>query len=194
MSYILDALKKSQSNPGGSTLNIDPIATKQDVPAVWIWSLGLVLAINIFAIGWFLTQPTTEAVTTKTDPPPTQTQPTVVRTAAPALLQTGVVASATRVEAKQTEVVSTPRIVEMKSTDLKSAEQQRFKALKFTSHIYTDDPTLCAVVIDGQRLKNGDRFDGMIVYEITELGVVFAEQIGRDGSQMTRHIEVRPFE
>ena len=162
--------------------------------------LGLVLAINIFGIGWFLTQPAPQAVNTKIDTPPTQAQPTVVRTPVPvpapvpAQLQTNVVTFTTPVETETTQVVSAPRLVETKLANLKPAEQQRFKALNFTSHIYTDDPTLCAVVIDGQRLKNGDRFDDMVVYGITELGVVFAQQIGRAGSQITRHVEVRPFE
>lgn len=195
MSYILDALKKSQSNPGGNTLNIDPISSKKSISVVWIWLLGLVLAINLFGVAWFLNQPDPKAsvaTPTTNQTPPTRSQPVVVETASTTPLPMDVVATA--VEPRPSTVVSAPRVLEMELDDLEPAEQQRFTALKFTSHIYTDDPTLCAVVIDGQRLKNGDRFGEMTIYEITELGVIFAEQTTRRGSQITRRIEVRPFE
>ena len=74
-------------------------------------------------------------------------------------------------------------------SELPSADQGRFLALNITSHIYTDDPSLCAVVIDGQRLGNGDRFAGLKVFKITPTGVIFEEQGDRP-----RRVEVNPFD
>ncbi|MGK0224279.1 MAG: hypothetical protein ACI9ON_003529, partial [Limisphaerales bacterium] len=134
MSYILDALKKSQSNPGGNTLNIDPISSKKSISVVWIWLLGLVLAINLFGVAWFLNQPDPKAsvaTPTTNQTPPTRSQPVVVETASTTPLPMDVVATA--VEPRPSTVVSAPRVLEMELDDLEPAEQQRFTALKFTS-------------------------------------------------------------
>ena len=74
--------------------------------------------------------------------------------------------------------------------DLPVAEQTLYNGFSYTSHIYTDDPDLCAVVIDGQRLQTGDAFKGLQIVAITESGVIFQEN--RRG--VVRNVEVTPFE
>ena len=69
---------------------------------------------------------------------------------------------------------------------LPAAEQSLYRGFNYSTHIYTDDPDLCAIVIDGQRLANGDAFKGLKLIAITEDGVVFEEN--RRGS--VREVEV----
>jgi len=49
----------------------------------------------------------------------------------------------------------------------------RFPPLDFSTHIYADEADLRAVVVNGVRLEEGDRFEGLRVHEITEEGAVF---------------------
>ena len=73
---------------------------------------------------------------------------------------------------------------------LPAGEQIIYREFNYSSHIYTDDPSLCAIVIDGQRLKAGDAFKGLKIHAITEAGVIFDET--RRG--VSRLIEVSIFE
>ncbi|MEM7096970.1 MAG: general secretion pathway protein GspB [Pseudomonadota bacterium] len=82
---------------------------------------------------------------------------------------------------------STPADIERVSvTTLPDTEQVVYNSFEFTSHIYTDDPADCAIVVDGFRLGVGDGFKGLKVVEITSDGVVFAET--RRGVE--RHVEI----
>jgi hypothetical protein len=46
--------------------------------------------------------------------------------------------------------------------------------LEFSTHIYADEADLRAIVVNGVRLKEGDRLDNVRLQEITEEGAVFA--------------------
>ncbi len=81
-----------------------------------------------------------------------------------------------------------PRLVQLR--ELSAAEQTVYNGFTFTSHIFTDDPSECAIVIDGQRLVAGDAFKGLKIVRITEAGVVFSEN--RRGK--VRHVEVSVIE
>jgi polyhydroxyalkanoate synthesis regulator protein len=70
--------------------------------------------------------------------------------------------------------------------DLPRAEQSLYNGFTYSTHIYTDDPDLCAIVVDGQRLQVGDAFKGLKVTAITEQGVIFEEN--RRG--VVREVEV----
>ncbi len=59
--------------------------------------------------------------------------------------------------------------------DLPAQEQILYNGFNYSTHIYTDDPELCAVVIDGERLTAGDSFKGLKLIAITETGVIFEE-------------------
>ena len=60
-------------------------------------------------------------------------------------------------------------------SELPASEQILYNGFNYSTHIYTDDPELCAVVIDGERLTAGDSFKGLKVLAITETGVIFEE-------------------
>ena len=58
--------------------------------------------------------------------------------------------------------------------------QARLANIRFSSHIYAQDQALRMVVIDGQRMKEGDQLSGGIrLLNITEAGVVFSYQGNR---------------
>ena len=54
------------------------------------------------------------------------------------------------------------------------AARGRFPGLVFSTHIYADDPSLRALVVNGTRMIEGDRYEALELREITEEGAVFA--------------------
>lgn len=75
-------------------------------------------------------------------------------------------------------------------SDLPGDQRARFAQLSYTSHIYTRDASLRAIVVNGERLQAGDEILDLTVYEITETGVVF-EQVH---AGTVRRVAVNPFE
>lgn len=75
-------------------------------------------------------------------------------------------------------------------SDLPAAQRQVFATLRYTSHIYTRDPSLRAIVINGQQLQAGDAINELVVDEITETGVVFEQTV----QGQRRRVAVNPFE
>jgi general secretion pathway protein B len=55
---------------------------------------------------------------------------------------------------------------------LPAAARARFPALSFSTHLYASDADLRAVVMNGQRLTEGERYGDLELEEITETGVV----------------------
>ena len=74
-------------------------------------------------------------------------------------------------------------------SDLSATERALYEGFNYTSHIYTSSENLRAVVIDGQRVQIGDRFNGLKIHDITETGVIFEDNRGGN----TRRIQVNPF-
>lgn len=70
------------------------------------------------------------------------------------------------------EPVAALAAVPTRLVDLPQAARRDFPALEFSTHIYADDPSLRAVVVNGIRLTEGDRLEGLVVREITEGGAI----------------------
>jgi len=88
-----------------------------------------------------------------------------------------------------------PTVKKLQLSELPISEQDKFNSFNYSSHIYTDDPELCAVVINGQRLSAGDRFEGMEVVAITEEGVVFgSSSVSNQGQREQLHVAVSVLE
>lgn len=71
MSFILDALKKSESErqqQGSSEFSQVPISQESTKPPAWIWLLALLLAVNLVVLGGLLLRPDPAPVTTQADP------------------------------------------------------------------------------------------------------------------------------
>lgn len=194
MSYILDALKKSRAEEaaGGVALSMQPSAKTKSRPK---GLLGLVIVLVLTNVGlliWVsLPKPTTRPAsvlppvqTTPADPAKTQptsnTAPAEAQSAPPQPIQ----------QAVQTPQRKIP-VRKIALSDLPSDEQTRFNSFSYSTHIFTDDPSLCAIVIDGQRLSAGDSFEGMEVVAITEEGVVFGTQMeSTSGRTENLHVAV----
>ena len=50
----------------------------------------------------------------------------------------------------------------------------RFPDLDFSTHIYAEQPDLRALVVNGQRLEEGDHLGALTLLEITETGAILA--------------------
>ncbi len=230
MSYILDALKKSQAeqNPDSLGLNLTPPPTPVQ-RSLWPVIVTVALCANLLFFGWyFLSASDDNAQTVQANPSPTQSQggaqtmaidqvapvqnrpqdsqPRTRNPVQPAA--TGRAAPITRNPTQRrpasptTQPVTAPvpvrspqptrsiPVQRIPLAELSQAEQTLYAGFSYTSHIFTEDADLRAVVIDGQRLQAGDAFKGLKIVEITETGVVFSES--RRGK--TRHVMVSSFE
>ena len=89
----------------------------------------------------------------------------------------------------------TSAVKKVQLSELPPSEQDRFNSFNYSSHIYTDDPELCAIVINGQRLSAGDLFEGMEVVAITEEGMVFgSSRLSSQGQREQLHVAVSVIE
>ena len=199
MSYILEALKKSQAGNRRDEVLLSVGAPKHARLAPWIVAT---LAIALVANGalWILLfddsgSPTTQEPATASAPeipaaqveslpvqrlPPPQNQsvqpPSQQSTATPAgfdrspIPQPNLDRTPTSAQPVPAQDLQTYTL-----DDLPSDERQFFVDFKYTSHIYTDDQALCAIVVNGERLQSGSRFSGLLVQEITPEGVVFEQ-------------------
>jgi cytoskeletal protein RodZ len=227
MSYILDALKKSQAEQNAEGVSLATHATggRKPRPRGLLTLVIFLVTTNIGLLLWVTLQRSqshpgadnTSSSTSEQKPEETQPSPSPLATAtrqnpeqqAPASLDaTPPVQSDTRTErsnnlATQPSVTARPKpkpraapaVKKLQLSELPASEQSKFNSFNYSSHIYTDDPELCAVVINGQRLSAGDRFEGMEVIAITEEGVVFgSSRVTNQGQREQLHVAVSVIE
>lgn len=226
MSYILDALKKNQSEQAadGVVLRVQQKPSRRDVSAWLIGGVGAVLALNAVLLLWLFvwrdTPDDTNVAAVAPAPaastaaelsksaqtaapmakpaaavPPRQAAATDAAGAADAPYRAPAQATAssktTTQQADRTpaqtstpaspstrqpaRAAAAPRVPRVLLSDLSPTEQTLYNGFNYSTHIYTDDPSLCAIVVDGERLEVGDAFKGLKVVAITEIGVVFEE-------------------
>jgi len=66
-----------------------------------------------------------------------------------------------------------PRVLERVDLDsLPPGPRSRFPGIAFSTHVYAEDPTLRAIVVNGDRMQEGDRIGDLLIQEITEQGVI----------------------
>jgi general secretion pathway protein B len=188
MSYILDALQKSEQERKQQSLP-DVHAKPQHLSTTkrrwWPWILAgslLLLGMNMAAL-WYWLAPTAEVVKAS----PTATTPG--RTAAvelPAVVVTKP-APTSNAESPVLSEESTQWITPTDLTDLESLRaitpvritslplniQQQIPALKFSSHLYSEDFRM--VNINGRMMREGDLiYPQLQLIEITEDGVILS--------------------
>lgn len=76
MSFILDALKKSETDrqqQGTAEFANVPVSSGDDGPPRWLWVLGALLLINVVVVAGLLMRPTGQAAVQATAPPPAPT-------------------------------------------------------------------------------------------------------------------------
>ena len=115
-----------------------------------------------------LAQPTVE-VPPQSEPAPAR-KPVQPRAAQPIVVTPKPAAEVTVAARPQPPA---PSVVALR--ELPEGERLLYDGFTYSTHIYTDDPQLCAIVVDGIRLTAGDAFKGLIVDRITEQGVIFEE-------------------
>ena len=70
--------------------------------------------------------------------------------------------------------VTEPAEDTMRLSDLGTEERQQLPALKLSMHMWNDTPAQRFVILDGQRLGEGDRIGDAVVEQITRDGAILA--------------------
>lgn len=191
MSLILDALKKSEQErrrergPDLQTIHQASPVTAHAARARWTW-LALIV-INVGLVGaWWWTQRTAPQPEVAPAPVPTvreqsvpPAQPDAPPATAPAQPSTPQApepdAQFTRIEPRAPAPrldTSTP--VE-EFTDLPPDVRSGLPAMTFSFHVYSADARNRTIIINNQRLREGDEVGaGVVLQEITEDGVILA--------------------
>ncbi len=178
MSYILDALKKSEAEQdpvaaASLALNRQRADSRYRMTAI----LATALLANAAVLLW-LFGPTELAAPSRTTAAPAVTAPAVT---APAEIESLAAPAATARASTESVVRATfepasPPAAQIRArlADLPTTVRRRFPGLVFSTHIYAEDPSFRAVVANGKRLVEGDTIEGAAVEQITEDGVILA--------------------
>jgi len=196
MSYILDALKKAEAEQDPdlrTSLAVDQ--QKQRRSRFGQYLIVAALLGNLLVLVWlFGPMSSRNADPNPADevaPAAVSKQPAAVdeQSAAvnkrPAAANKQPVASNTQpdaAEALNSQVGTTPAPAPTKLAakvhtnlaGLSAAARRRFPELSFSTHLYANDASMRAVVVNGERLSEGDRLGNLVLTNITETGVVFS--------------------
>jgi general secretion pathway protein B len=202
MSFILDALKKSENERarqnGPARLEARVVPRRRGVP-IWAIALGVVLVTNLAVLMWMLTRATPQPVVApapaavppeqppaaRAEPVPPQAAPTTL-TLPPLPAPLPGVPPADEAQGAAAVVnpadyrPALPRGTDARSADasLPSAAQLTatgLPALRLALHAYDDIPANRYVLLNSQRLREGDTAaEGVRVERITPEGVVLS--------------------
>ncbi|MFT5011738.1 MAG: general secretion pathway protein B [Planctomycetaceae bacterium] len=184
MSYILEALNKSeQERRGSQTPDLNtvhrPPPAKTATSKPWLGLVLVIILLNALAVIYWLSR--------KPSPEPSAdnsvaTQPANTNTAQakPALPPANVqVAPPVQSLAPDSEVISPTSIplrapaTPVRITELPINVQRQIPNLVFSSHLYSDDSGFRMVNINGKMIREGDMLaNDLKLVEITEGGVV----------------------
>lgn len=175
MSYILDALNKSERDrernqpPRLTSVHHQP---GRRAPW-WRWFIGLlVLAVlNTLLVGyWMRDEP---AGPTERDTSSERKQAEVEKLPTDGTPESRAASTTT---APQGELITPPDIGStqpVRISTLPADVQKQIPDLSFTSHIYSSDPSLRAVTINGRQVREGESLGNeLTLVEITEDGVI----------------------
>ncbi|PAU82369.1 hypothetical protein CK501_04290 [Halovibrio salipaludis] len=219
MSYILDALKKSEAersntDPAESGHRVSFASTPGQQRELWPYLLALALMANAAVVGylvWPESAPEDEAVVPEHVAPvqsPRPAEETTAKTAPEPPGQESVQEETMTSETAAAPVVSReqPTKSSMESTapssevpdqnppdndpsadrkadapeeevpsihDMPRSVQQRVPEMTFNGHVWSSRPSSRSVMINNRLLREGGRFQGLVIQEITTAGVVF---------------------
>ncbi|MBE9560488.1 MAG: general secretion pathway protein GspB [Proteobacteria bacterium] len=218
MSYILDALKKSEQErghgniPDVQTVHSSSLNYRSEKKAYWPYFLIVAVLLNLLAIVYFIfnreNPPQIEAETalsTETADAVNTTSITADATVAPEISAAAIIEDnknaaseevivqpatpsvdkKTQIPIKKTEVENTDTGSQTSSglTDviefheLPESIKQELPAIIVSAHIYSTNPAQRSIVINNNFMEEGDYvLDGLILYEITPNGAIFAYQ------------------
>jgi general secretion pathway protein B len=191
MSFILDALRKSEAEKArgeAPSLLVSGSPRARPLARGLIVALVVALAINAGVLAvWMLRQSpaqTPAAVATVTPVAPANepveatvaavqtSEPRSVPVAQPPLpVEAPSTTAFPASELPETDVVLPERVIT--PDDVVTDAAAMAPAIEISTHVFSDDPTLRAVTIDGRRLREGDEIrPGTWLVEITESGIV----------------------
>lgn len=172
MSYILQALKKTEAeNDPDIRVSLAVDRSVQQRQRIVLGCVVVALLVNAGVLLW-LFLPQLPSLTTQpnvaTTPPARAIAPVVAEreTAQPVPVQTESRSS----QLAEISVRALPQSLELAA--LPASVRSRFPNLDFSTHIYADDPSLRAVVVNGQRVTQGEAVGELQFSEITENGVI----------------------
>ena len=193
MSYILDALKKSEAERNRGVVP-SLFAGRQDQikSRVGPWVLFVAILINAcFAGYWFYSRndtvaPEPRVVVTPEPRPQPQPQPmpepmTAERPVAAPQPTAPPLATATMPTIRAPSPAPLPDVVARPAAPPRpTSNEMELANLSFSTHVYASDPSKRAVTLNGRRLMEGDSISkGVGLKEITETGVIL-EVNGRE--------------
>ena len=190
MSYILDALKKSEQDRGnGSIPNVQTIHSSalnyhQEKRALWPWILIAALVVNIAILVYFLKTDNSDVPEKNNDTTIQQNKviieniptPIIETVETPPLTtptpeQTTTAINHTAV--KETSVVSTPGQI-LNIDELPANIRQQIPNMVFSAHVYSSNPAQRSLVINNRFMEEGDTVDyDLVLLEITSHGAIF---------------------
>ncbi len=194
MSYILDALKKSEQDrgkgavPGVQTVHSSSLNYRQEKKPVWPWFLLALVAINMVAVIYFIQSKDSKQPVAAIHPEtiietpvqkkqvvttPTPT-PTTVTSTPPAVVVAQKEAPAFEPQViQQTEPIE-PIFETVDLYDLPLNVRQHIPALEFSAHVYSTNPLQRSLVINGRFMEEGSQINNeLVLTEITSDGAVF---------------------
>ena len=179
MSFILDALKKSETDrqqQGSAEFSSVPTGSEKPNPTRWLWMLAALLGVNFAVLIGILMRP-------ETAPSDTAAEETTEVTA-PVETATFEEKIADAIEEKKTSPPSAPPLQQSKSiATIPTIDQLRLDGslqlaeLHLDIHVYSDDPAGRFVFINMVKHREQSRIaEGPVVKEITSDGVILAYQ------------------
>ena len=173
MSFILDALKKSEAErqqQASREFSSLPTAAASAPPRRWIWVLGALLLLNTLALIALATrgrdrdEPAAIADAAAAEAPGFTARPR----------ETGTAAAPSEAEARSAaSAASLPAAALPTLTELRLNEGVALPDMNLDIHVYGASPADRFVFIDGQKLAEGDRLEtGARVEEIGPDGVI----------------------
>lgn len=183
MSYILDALRKSEeerkksrvapTRPGYTFIKDDPPARKRKFAFGLILTSCMLVVIIILSAGWWwsLKRETAPQIMTEqphTSEPEVDAKRDTPSERSPEITQTTKAPSAIEPPPPILPTAETPYLTEM-SVDF----QNRVPGMKFSGHVYSIEPGLRMIMINEAVFREGDPIGiDLTLEEITENGVV----------------------
>ncbi len=205
MSFILDALKKSeadrQQQSSAEFSHVPTSSTTTPVPR-WVWISGLLLAINLAVLTGLLLKPASDPIQAATPVASAQDTPPVVTPPVPTSFEQRV-AAAQREPAQQQrqpiEPIATPSETQLNRVEpiliasdpssvsaaelypsvqeVRSSGLINLPELHLDIHVFGNEPKDRFVFINMTKLREGSQLEeGPVVVEITPEGVVLKHQ------------------
>lgn len=175
MSYILDALKKSdQERQQNNGPNLQSVHRQQPVikassSKLWWLVVLLLLIIAVFSSWFYFTL-------SKPAPSVIAEQPVPV-TQAPSLSQQSQTNTPTKTlaptEVANNEALMNEALILVEFWELPDPVQQQIPPMTFSFHVYSENPVRRTIIINKQRVREGSTVSaGLVLEEITPQGVI----------------------